>query len=86
MKYLLVLLLIPNLAQALCEREETLYVNSVNLYIDTSHLYENNKRLFEAKKIAPDQMFRSYDLYQRTLNMVFKSQNLYYECKARTQV
>ena len=87
MKLLLVLLLVfPLTATAFCEREEILYANSINLHIETNELHETSKRLFEQKKITVAEMKQSFSLFKRTLDMVFKSQHLYYECKARTMV
>ena len=87
MKLLLVLLLIfPLTAIAFCEREETLYANSVSLHVKTKELHETSKRLFEQKKLTVVQMKESFSLFKRTLDMVFKSQHLYYECKTRTMV
>lgn len=87
MKLLLILLLVfPLTAMAFCEREETLYANSINLHVETNELHETSKRLFEQKKITVAEMKESFSLIKRTLDMVFKSQHLYYECKARTMV
>ena len=87
MKLLLVLLLMfPLTGVAFCEREETLYANSINLHVKTDELHETSKRLFEQKKITVAEMKQSFALFKRTLDMVFKSQHLYYECKARTMV
>ncbi len=87
MKLLLVLLLVfPLTATAFCEREETLYANSINLHVKTNELHKTSKRLFEQKKLTVAEMKESFALLKRTLDMVFKSQHLYYECKARTMV
>jgi hypothetical protein len=87
MKLLLVLLLVfPLTAMAFCEREETLYANSINLHVETDELHETSKRLFEQKKLTVAEMKESFALLKRTLNMVTKSQHLYYECKARTMI
>ena len=84
MKLLLVLLLIfPLTAIAFCEREETLYANSINLHVKTKELHETSKRLFEQKKLTVAEMKESFALLKRTLDMVFKSQHLYYECKTK---
>jgi hypothetical protein len=87
MKLLLVLLLMfPLTSVAVCEREETLYTNSVNLHVKTKELHETSKRLFEQKKLSVEQMFKSFSLLRRTFDMVIKSQHLYYECQSRTLV
>ena len=87
MKLLLVLLLVfPLTATAFCEREEILYANSITLHVKTKELNETSKRLFEQKKLTVAEMKESFSLLKRTLDMVFKSQHLYYECKARTMV
>ena len=87
MKILLALMFVlPVTAQAMCEREETLYANSVNLYVKTKALNETSKRLFEERQISKEEMVKSFKLLDRTLDMVRKSQHLYYECKARTMV
>ena len=84
MKLLLVLLLIfPLTAMAFCEREETLYANSINLHIKTKELHETSKRLFEQKQLSAEKMKESFLLLKRTFDMVFKSQHLYYECKTK---
>ena len=41
------LLVLPLITQAMCEREETLYTNSVSLYVKTKELNESSKQLFE---------------------------------------
>ena len=87
MRLLLVaLLLFPLTVSATCEREETLYANSINLHVKTNELHETSKKLFEQKKITVAEMKESFSLLKRTLDMVFKSQHLYYECKARIMV
>ena len=87
MKLLLVLLLMfPLTSVAVCEREETLYANSVNLHVKTKELYETGKRLFEQKKLSAEKLAESFALLRRTVDMVIKSQHLYYECKSRTMV
>lgn len=87
MKLLLVLLLMfPLTARAFCEREETLYANSINLHVETNELHETSKRLFGQKKITVAEMKKSFSLLKRTLDMVTKSQHLYYECKTRTMI
>ena len=80
------LLVFPLTAMALCEREETLYANSINLEVKVKELHETSKRLFEQKKLTVAEIKESFSLLKRTLDMVFKSQHLYYECKARTMV
>ena len=87
MKLLLILLLVfPLTATALCESEEILYANSVDLYVKTKELNETSKRLFKQKKLTVAEIKESFALLKRTLVMVSKSQQLYYECKARTMV
>jgi len=87
MKLLLVALLVfPLIAEAMCEREETLYANSINLYVKTKKLNDVSKQLFQERQISKEEMVRSFKLLDRTLDMVHKSQHLYYECKARTMV
>ena len=87
MKLLLVLLLIfPLTAIAFCEREETLYANSINLHIKTNELHETSKRLFEKKQLSAGKLAESFSLLKRTVDMVIKSKHLYYECKTRTMV
>jgi hypothetical protein len=87
MKLLLVLLLIfPLTSMAMCEREETLYANSVTLHVKTKELHEASKRLFEQKKLSVKEMVKSFSLLRRTFDMVIKSQHLYYECQSRTMV
>ena len=87
MKLLLVLLLIfPLTAKAFCEREETLYANSVSLHVKTKELHETSKRLFEQKKLPAGKLAESFTLLKRTVDMVIKSKHLYYECKTRTMV
>ena len=87
MKLLLVLLLMfPLTATAFCEREETLYANSVSLHVKTKELHETSKRLFEQKKLPAGKLAESFTLLKRTVDMVIKSQHLYYECKTRTMV
>lgn len=88
MKTLLIALvfILPLSAQAMCEREETLYANSVDLYIKTKKLNENSKKLFEQKQLSAEKLVESFTLLKRTFNMVIKSQHLYYECQARIMV
>jgi hypothetical protein len=87
MKLLLVALLVfPLTAMAFCEREETLYANSVSLHVKTKELHEASKRLFEQKKLSAEKLVESFSLLRRTFDMVIKSQHLYYECKTRTMV
>jgi hypothetical protein len=87
MKLLLVALLVfPLTAMAFCEREETLYANSVSLHVKTKELHETSKKLFEHKQLTVEQMKESFSLLKRTFDMVIKSQHLYYECKTRTMV
>ena len=87
MKLLLVLLLIfPLTAMAFCEREETLYANSVSLHVKTKELHETSKKLFEQKKLPAAKLIESFTLLKRTFDMVIKSQHLYYECQLRTMV
>jgi len=87
MKLLLVLLLIfPLTAMAFCEREETLYANSVSLHVKTKELHETSKKLFEQKKLPAEKLIESFTLLKRTFDMVIKSQHLYYECKTRIMV
>ena len=83
---LIALLVFPLTAMAFCEREETLYANSVSLHVKTKELHETSKRLFEQKKLSVEQMVKSFSLLRRTFDMVIKSQHLYYECKTRTMV
>ena len=87
MKILLVALLIfPLTTMALCEREETLYANSVTLHVKTKELHETSKRLFEHKQLSAEKMAESFNLLKRTFDMVIKSQHLYYECQGRIMV
>jgi len=87
MKLLLILLLIfPLTSVAKCEREESLYTNSINLHIKVKDLHETSKKLFEQKRLSVKEMTESFNLFKRTLDMVSKSQQLYYECKARIMV
>ena len=87
MKLLLILLLMfPLTSVAKCEREETLYANSINLHIKANELHETSKRLFEQKRLSVKEMTESFNLFKRTLDMVFKSQQLYYECQGRIMV
>ena len=87
MKLLLVaLLLFPLTTMAFCEREETLYANSVSLHVKTKELHETSKRLFEQKQLSAAKLVESFSLLRRTFDMVIKSQHLYYECKTRTMV
>jgi hypothetical protein len=83
---LIALLVFPLTAMAFCEREETLYANSVSLHVKTKELHETSKRLFEQKKLTVAQMKESFTLLKRTFDMVVKSQHLYYECQSRTMV
>ena len=87
MKLVLVLLLMfPLTVTAFCEREETLYANSVTLHAKTKELHETSKRLFEKKQLSAGKLAESFTLLKRTVDMVIKSQHLYYECKTRTMV
>ena len=87
MRILLVLLLVfPLTSMAVCEREETLYANSVSLHVKTKKLHETSKKLFEQKQLSAEKMVESFNLLKRTFDMVIKSQHLYYECQARTMV
>ena len=87
MKLLLVLLLMfPLTCVAVCEREETLYANSINLHVKTNELHETSKRLFEHKQLSAGKLAESFTLLRRTFDMVIKSQHLYYECKTRTMI
>ena len=87
MKLLLVALLVfPLTALAFCEREETLYANSVSLHVKTKELHETSKKLVEQKKLPAEKLVESFSLLKRTFDMVFKSHHLYYECKTRTMV
>jgi len=83
---LIALLVFPLTSVAVCEREETLYTNSVNLHVKTKELHEASKRLFKQKKLSVEEMVKSFNLLKRTFDMVIKSQHLYYECKTRTMV
>ena len=87
MKLLLVLLLMfPLTSVAVCEREETLYTNSINLQVKVKELHETSKRLFEKKQLSAGKLAESFTLLKRTFDMVIKSKHLYYECKTRTMV
>jgi len=87
MKLLLVLLLMfPLTSVAVCDREETLYTNSVSLHVKVKELHETSKRLFEQKQLSAAKLVESFSLLKRTFDMVIKSQHLYYECKTRTMV
>ena len=87
MKLLLVLLLMfPLTSVAVCEREETLYTNSINLLVKVKELHETSKRLFEQKQLLAGKLAESFTLLRRTFDMVIKSQHLYYECKTRTMI
>ena len=87
MKLLLVLLLMfPLTSVAVCEREETLYANSINLEVKVKELHETSKRLFEKKQLSAGKLAESFTLLRRTFDMVIKSQHLYYECKTRTMI
>ena len=87
MKLLLVLLLMfPLISIAVCEREETLYANSVSLHVKVKELHETSKRLFEQKQLSATKLVESFTLLRRTFDMVIKSQHLYYECKTRIMV
>ena len=87
MKLLLVLLLMfPLTTVAVCEREETLYANSVSLHVKVKELHETSKRLFEHKQLSAAKLVESFSLLKRTFDMVIKSQHLYYECQSRTMV
>jgi len=87
MKLLLVLLLMfPLTTVAVCDREETLYANSINLEVKVKELHETSKRLFEQKQLSAAKLVESFSLLRRTFDMVIKSQHLYYECKSRTMV
>jgi len=87
MKLLLIALLVfPLTTMAFCEREETLYANSVSLHVKTKELHETSKQLFEQKKLSAEKLVESFNLLKRTFDMVIKSQHLYYECKTRTMV
>jgi len=87
MKLLLILLLMfPLTSVALCDREESLYANSINLHVKVKDLHETSKKLFEQKRLSVKEMTKSFNLFKRTLDIVFKSQQLYYECKARIMV
>jgi len=87
MKLLLVLLLMfPLTATAFCEREETLYANSINLEVKVKELHETSKRLFEKNQLSAGKLAESFTLLRRTFDMVIKSKHLYYECKTRTMV
>jgi len=83
---LIALLVFPLTAMAFCEREETLYANSVSLHVKTKELHETSKKLFEQKKLPAEKLVESFSLLRRTFDMVIKSQHLYYECKTRTLV
>ena len=87
MKLLLVLLLMfPLTTVAVCDREETLYANSINLEVKVKELHETSKRLFEQKQLSAAKLVESFSLLKRTFDMVIKSQHLYYECQSRTMV
>jgi len=87
MKLLLVLLLMfPLTSVAVCEREETLYTNSVSLHVKVKELHETSKKLFEQKQLSAAKLVESFSLLRRTFDMVIKSQHLYYECKTRIMV
>ena len=83
---LIMLLLFPLSSLAVCEREETLYANSINLHIKVKQLHETSKKLFELKKLSVNEMAESFSLLKRTFDMVIKSQHLYYECQSRTMI
>ena len=87
MKLLLVLLLMfPLTSVAVCEREETLYTNSINLLVKVKELHETSTRLFEQKQLLAGKLAESFSLLKRTVDMVIKSKHLYYESKTRTMV
>ncbi len=87
MKLLLVLLLMfPLTSVAVCDREETLYANSVSLHVKVKELHETSKKLFEHKQLSAAKLVESFSLLKRTVDMVIKSQHLYYECKTRTMI
>ena len=87
MKLLLVLLLMfPLTSVAVCEREETLYTNSINLLVKVKELHETSTRLFEQKQLLAGKLAESFILLRRTFDMVIKSKHLYYECKTRTMI
>lgn len=87
MKLLLVLLLMfPLTSVAVCEREETLYTNSINLLVKVKELHETSTRLFEQKQLLAGKLAESFSLLKRAVDMVIKSKHLYYECKTRTMV
>ena len=87
MKLLLVLLLMfPLTSVAVCEREETLYTNSINLLVKVKELHETSTRLFEQKQLLAGKLAESFTLLRRTFDMVIKSKHLYYECKTRTMI
>ena len=71
---------------AFCEREETLYTNSVGLHVKVKELHETSKKLFEQKQLSAGKLAESFSLLKRTVDMVIKSQHLYYECKTRTMI
>lgn len=83
---LIALLVFPLTAMAFCEREETLYTNSVSLHVKVKGLHETSKRLFEQKQLSAAKLVESFSLLKRTFDMVIKSQHLYYECQSRTMV
>ena len=83
---LLALLIFPLTVSAICEREETLYANSINLHVKVKELHETSKKLFEQKRLSAKEMTESFSLLKRTFDMLIKSQHLYYECQARTMV
>ena len=83
---LVLLLLFPLTSIAVCEREETLYTNSVSLHVKVKELHETSKKLFEQKKLSAEKLVESFTLLRRTFDMVIKSQHLYYECQSRTLV
>ena len=83
---LIALLVFPLTTVAFCEREETLYANSINLHVKVKALHETSKKLFEQKQLSAEKMAESFSLLRRTFDMLIKSQHLYYECQARTMV
>ena len=64
MKLLLVLLLMfPLTATAFCEREETLYTNSINLLVKVKELHETSTRLFEQKQLLAGKLHKTVLFY-----------------------
>lgn len=89
-KFILVLLLVFPLVSFAdvsgCERDEALYVKSIQLFTKSKRLYEKYDLLFRKGKISEEQLYEAMFTMNYAADLVVVAQQKYYECKKRTVV